>query len=288
MGWKGSLQLAYHRDMHGRSGPTRETAAPRTVLHSRHDGPLRVLTSLYPEGPGVCHNVLVHPPGGLVGGDELDIDVDLQDAAHALITTPGATRFYRSTGASATQRLHVRVAEGARLEWLPLESIAFSGCLARNQMRFDLAPGAEMIGWDVLALGLPASSQPFVRGSFAQSIELPGRWLERGTVAASDTLLLDSPLGWAGHRVMATLWIAAGSAMPAAQREALLDSARTIARGDPLERSAGCTAVNDGVVVLRTLAPRVEPAMALLTRIWAAWREQAWGLPPCVPRVWRT
>ena len=288
MSWKGSLQLVYRRDMYGRCGPTLELAAPRTVQHSTHDGPLRVLTSLYPEGPGVCHNVLVHPPGGLVGGDELDIEATLQGGAHALVTTPGATRFYRSTGASATQRLHASVADGARLEWLPLESIAFSGCIARNQMRFDLAPGAEMIGWDVLALGLPASSQPFVRGSFAQSIELPGRWLERGTVAASDTLLLDSPLGWAGQRVMATLWFAAGSTMPAARRESLLDTARAITQGDLLERSVGCTAVNDGVIVLRALAPRVEPALALLTRIWTAWREQAWGLPACVPRVWRT
>jgi urease accessory protein len=280
MAWTGSLQLAY------RSEALR--GEPRTVVHDRHDGPLRVLASLYPEAQSVCHNVLVHPPGGLVGGDELDIEVTLGADAHAVITTPGATRYYRSTGAPATQRLRATLAEGARLEWLPLETIAYSGCFGENLMRFELAPGAEMIGWDVLALGLPASDQAFERGRFTQSVEMPGRWLERGVVPADDTRLLDSPLGWAGHRVLGTLWFAAGVALPATRREALLDAARTATAGLELQHSAGTTAVHDGVIVLRVLAPRVEPAMALFTRVWSAWREAAWQLPACVPRVWRT
>jgi urease accessory protein len=96
MAWHGALTLAYRRD--------ELRGAPRTVLHDRHDGPLRVLASLYPEGDSICHNVLVHPPGGLVAGDALTIDVTLGTDAHALITTPGATRFYRSTGAPAKRR----------------------------------------------------------------------------------------------------------------------------------------------------------------------------------------
>ena len=280
MAWKGSLALDYRRD--------ELRGVPRTVLHDRHDGPLRVLASLYPEAPAICHNVLVHPPGGLVGGDELDIDLTLHPGAHALVTTPGATRFYRSTGATATQRLRASLADAARLEWLPLETIAYSGCLGENLMRFALAPGAEMIGWDVLALGLPAADQAFARGRFTQCVELPGRWLERGRIDALDACLLDSPLGWAGHRVLGTMWFAAGSALPTERREALLGAARGIASGDPLQRSAGATAVHGGVVVLRVLAPRVEPAMTLLGRVWAAWRNIAWQLETTPPRVWRT
>lgn len=280
MAWHGSLSLAYRRD--------ELRGAPRTVLHDRHDGPLRVLASLYPEGSAICHNVLVHPPGGLVGGDVLAIDITLDPDAHALVTTPGATRFYRSTGETATQRLHAALAGGARLEWLPLETIAYSGCLGENLMRFELAPGAEMIGWDLLALGLPASDQAFVRGRFTQQIELPGRWLERGVIDALDTHLLDSPLGWAGHRVMGTLWFAAGRSLTGARREALLAAAREVSEGDALQRTSGATAVHDGVIVLRVLAPRVEPAVALLTRVWAAWRREAWQLAATPPRVWRT
>ena len=143
------------------------------------------------------------------------------------MTTPGATRFYRSAGRPATQTLRVVAGAASRLEWLPLETIAYSGCMARTALRFELAPGAEMIGWDVTALGLPESDQPFDAGRFTQSIELPGRWLERGTIAAGDDRLLDSPLGWAGQRVLATMWFAAGDALAPARSDALLDAARS-------------------------------------------------------------
>jgi len=276
MGWHGRLDLRYRRD------------ADRTVVHDRHSGPLRILKSLYPEAGGICHNVLVHPPSGIVGGDVLDVGVDLAVQAHALITTPGATRFYRSAGELAVQSLTACVADGARLEWLPLETICHPGTLAENRMRFELAAGAEMIGWDILALGLPASGEPFDRGRYTQQIELPGAWLERGTVDGSDTRLLDSPLGFADKRVLATAWMAAGSALSATRRDGLLDAAREAAAAHPLHRSAGATAPHPRVVVLRVLAPRVEPAMNLLGAVWARWRQAAWGLAANVPRVWRT
>jgi urease accessory protein len=230
----------------------------------------------------------VHPPGGIVGGDVLALDVALAAGSHALITTPGATRFYRSAGELAQQSLSARVAEGARLEWLPLETICHHNTRAENRMSFELAPGAEMMGWDVLALGLPASGEAFDSGSYTQQIELPGVWLERGLIDGSDTRLLDSPLGWAGHRVMATMWIAAGSALAAARRDALLDAAREACAASSLQLSAGSTSPHAELVLLRVLAPRVEPAMNLLVAVWRRWREVAWGLAPCAPRVWRT
>ena len=276
MGWHGHLALNYTRD------------GDRTVAHDRHHGPLRVLQRLYPEGPAVCHHVLVHPPGGVVGGDVLAIDADLAPGSHALITTPGATRFYRSEGGLARQTLQARLARDARLEWLPLEAIAYDGCQAENRLRFELAPGAEMIGWDLLALGLPAAGAPFAHGQFLQHLELPGVWLERGRIAAADHRLRDSPLGWAGHDMLATLWFAAGQPLPAQQRDALLASARaeTAARGEGLQ--VGSTALHPRVVVLRALARRVEPAMQLLAAVRAAWRQLAWQLAPEPPRIWRT
>jgi urease accessory protein len=276
MGWPGRLELNYRR------------AADRTLAHDRHSGPLRVLQSLYPEGPGICHHVLVHPPGGIVGGDVLHVEATLAPHAHALITTPGATRFYRSAGEAARQSVTARVEDGARLEWLPLETICHSAALAENSMRFELAPGGEMMGWDVIALGLPASNDSFDSGHYMQRIELPGVWLERGTIRGDDKRLLDSPLGFAGHRVLATLWFAAGSPMAPDRRDTLLDAARELAGAHALARTAGCTSPHAEVVVLRVLAPRVEPAMQLLAGVWARWRELGWALKPCTPRVWRT
>jgi len=275
MAWHGELALDYR------------AASGRTIVRDRHTGPLRVLRALHPEG-GICHSVLVHPPGGIVGGDVLAIKATLGEGAHALVTTPGATRFYRSAGAAASQSLEVVAEAGARLEWLPLETIAYSGCEATNRIRFVLAAGAETIGWDITALGLPESSLPFVAGRFAQSIEIPGCWLERATIAADDRLLLDSPLGWAGRRVLATMWFARGDALAVSRRDALLAAARDVARAHPLHATAGATAPHDDVVVVRALAERVEPAMALLRAIWQAWRRLAWRLDAIPPRVWAT
>jgi urease accessory protein len=274
-GWHGHLALHYRRD------------GERTVAHDRHHGPLRVLQRLYPEGPAICHHVLVHPPGGIVGGDRLEIDATLDAGSHALITTPSATRFYRSAGAAASQQARVQVAAGARLEWLPLETIAYRGCLAQNQLSLSLAPGAEAMGWDVLALGLPASGQAFDHGHFVQHLELPGVWLERGRIDALDTALMDGPLGLAGHRVLGLLWFAAGEPLAAARREALLDTAREGVAADALAAATGVTSTHASVVVLRLLADRVEPAMALLARVRAAWRREAWALDAQPPRIWR-
>jgi urease accessory protein len=112
MGWPGHLALNYHCQP--------DASGPRTVVYDRHSGPLRMLQSLYPESPKVCHTVLVHPPGGIVGGDDLAIDGQLATDTHALVSTPAATRFYRSSGDTARQTIHFHLDTGARLEWLPL------------------------------------------------------------------------------------------------------------------------------------------------------------------------
>ncbi len=202
MAWHGRLDLRYRRD------------GARTVAHDRHEGPLRVLASLYPEAPSVCHHVLVHPPGGIVGGDTLQVDAELAAGAHALITTPGATRFYRSAG-------ETRAAGGAGARGRRRAARMAAARDARLRRRtgreaacgFTLAARAEMIGWDVLALGLPASNEPFEAqaGRYAQHIEMPGRLARAGRIDAADTRLLNSPLGWAGRRVLATLWFATGA-----------------------------------------------------------------------------
>ena len=276
MGWHGHLQLDYSR------------RGPRTIAHDRHHGPLRVLQRLYPEGDAVCHQVLVHPPGGIVGGDVIALDATLAPGSHALITTPGATRFYRSAGPLAVQQVQATLASGARLEWLPLENIAYRGCQVENRQTFTLAPGAQMIGWDVLALGLPAADAPFDAGVYLQQLALPGVWLERGRIDGADRLLLDSPLGLAGHSVLATLWLADGQALGRERGEALTDSARALIEASALPTTAGVTSPDESLLVLRALGHRVEPVMALLQAVWAGWRRLHWGLAPCAPRVWRT
>jgi urease accessory protein len=279
MAWHANLNLLYQ------SAPLAIGAA-RTTLQFDHTGPLRVLQSLYPEGDAVCHNVLVHPPGGIVGGDTLDITLQVNTGAHALITTPGATRFYKSMGEPGTQQLTVHLQSGARLEWLPLETICYNGCNAFNTAVFDLAPGAEMVGWDITALGLPHANQPFERGSLQQHIEVKGAWLERARINAADQRLLQSPLALAGNLCMGTLFFATGDAMPRERREQLLDAVRAVLTSDELASTSGATSPHPRVIAVRTLAPLAEPVTQLLRRTWAALRQVAWQMDGALPRIW--
>ena len=284
MAWRAQLDLRYSLD----------ESTTRTLARYQHQGPLRILQSLYPEGPGICHNVLVHPPSGLVGGDTLELNVQVEPGAHGLITTPGATRFYRSNGEEALQSTHLELADKARLEWLPLEAIAYNACQARNELRIELAPSAELIGWDVTALGLPHANQPFASGSFLQHLEIPGVWLERGCLSANSLLdrrWLDSPLGLHGMRCVGTLfWLRGAGLQHHAGVEAALESARAICASHTLAQLSGVTCPNDQVVVLRVLGPQVEPVMQTLKTVWLQWRQDLWGVgqqaQDASPRIW--
>jgi urease accessory protein len=186
------------------------------------------------------------------------------------------------------QRTSLHLEPGARLEWLPLEAILYTGCIAENRLTATLADGSQMIGWDVTSLGLPSAGLAFLKGSFCQHIEFPGQWLERGRIAADDHRLLASPLGFGGQTCIATLFFAAGNPLERHQKDGLLDAARACVTAHPLQAQAGVTSAGPRLVVLRVLAPRVEPAMELLRQVWMAWRGFAWGKPASMPRIWAT
>lgn len=263
---------------------TREGDATR--VHARHDGPLRLLKTLYPEGPGVAQAVLVHPPGGLVGGDRLDIAIDVQPSAHLLVTTPAATRFYRSVAGEAAQVVQAQVAPGARLEWLPQETLAYPACDARNEVRLSLAPGASLFATEVLGLGLPAAGEPYATGRMLQHLEITGQWLDRGRLDAADRALLDGPCGLAGHPILGTLAFAQTTPLDGAT--ALLDDARALLDGVP---RAGVTLLNSprgAVLLARVIGDEIEPVTLALRRVRALWRERLWQLPSADPRIWST
>lgn len=276
MTWQAKLRLDYSLERQ------------RTVARYAHDGPLRILQSLYPEGDAVCHNVLIHPPGGLVGGDTLALDIRVGAGAHGLITTPGATRFYRSLGPSAVQSTQISLSDQARLEWLPLENLCHNDCRAENRLTLDLAPGSEVLGWDITALGLPHAQQAFERGSFLQHLEAPGVWLERGEMRAADQRLMQGPAGLAGQACLGTLFFVTGSPIDRQRRSAALELAQSVLQTHALRARAGVTSPNERVLVVRVLAPLVEPVGELLRQLWAGWRQVLWQLSCARPRIWAT
>ena len=174
------------------------------------------------------------------------------------------------------QTTRLALAPGARLEWLPLEALCYSGCIAENRLTMALQPGAELLGWDVTALGLPHADQPFVRGRFTQHIEVSGVWRERGHLDAADQRLLASPLGLAGNACTASLFFVAGSALQRQRKEQALEATRAVLATSPLAASSGVTCPNPQVMVVRVLAPVVEPAMALLRQVRLCWHQEFW------------
>ncbi|WP_170942902.1 urease accessory protein UreD [Candidatus Dactylopiibacterium carminicum] len=193
-----------------------EARAQRSVLaRNRHEGPLRVQKALYPEGEGVCQVLVLHPPAGIAGGDQLRIEVEVTAGAHAQLTTPGAGKWYKARGAEqalATQAVDLRVAPGAVLEWLPQEVIVFDRANALATTTVTLAPGARAIGWDILCLGRQASGEQFAQGCYRQRFRLQdeaGRplWQEAMQLGGGDAAM-SSAVALEGHTVFGSLWIA--------------------------------------------------------------------------------
>ena len=186
----------------------------------------------------------------------------------------------------AQQITHLQLESGARLEWLPLEALAYNQCQAQNLLHLDIAPGAELMAWDITAFGLPHAHEPFVQGNFTQHMEWPGLWLEHGTLRAEDARLMDGPLGLAGQRCMASMVLACGTPLTRTQREHLLDATRAVLDAHPQGSWCGITAPNDHMLVLRGLAPVVEPLMQLWQQVRVCWRKEHWGLEGSMPRIW--
>ncbi len=256
------------------------SAGGRSLLSTEHRGPLRVQKALYPEGDGVCHAVLLHPPGGIAGGDALAIDVDVAANAHALVTTPGAAKWYKANGRVASQRVTLDVAGG--LEWLPQEAIVFDAAHARSTIDIRVAPGGTLIGWDIVALGRHAAGERFAHGLFAQTIRLQIEdelaWVERTRLHGSDALLA-SPVGLAGQHVFGCLW-AAGPAFD--------DDALERLRGALPAEAAALTRLTPRLVVARALGGSTQAVRAALTSVWAALRPTMFGRPAVAPRLWAT
>ncbi|MFN7572424.1 MAG: urease accessory protein UreD [Betaproteobacteria bacterium] len=257
------------------------TDGPRTLLARSHRGPLTVQKALYPEGDALCHAVLVHPPGGIAGGDEIAIDATVEAGAQALITTPGAAKWYKADGRGAAQRVRLTV-RGA-LEWLPQEAIVFDQAQVDSRIDIELSDSASMLGWDIVALGRAAAGETFAQGRFAQTIRLrhAGRlqWIERTRIDGDDALLA-SPIGLAGRHVFGCLW-AAGPQLASADFDAL--RARLDAQAAP-----ELTRLTPQLWVARTLGAGTQPVREALQTLWAELRPIVLGRAAIAPRIWAT
>ncbi|NOY73555.1 MAG: urease accessory protein UreD [Gammaproteobacteria bacterium] len=258
----------------------------RTVMvRCRHLGPLRVQKPFYPE-EGCCHVYLLHPPGGIVGGDQLSIDINVEAQANVLITTPGAGKYYRSTGAQAKQQQRFRVGKQALLEWLPQEQIIFDGAYASVSTRVDLAEEAHFIGWDISCLGRPASKDYFVQGRYQTRFELwrdkQVLYIERARFEGGSDLF-NASWGLRGYTVVGTMVCISAGATEGDElimqlREALYSRYVLLFSVSQL----------DDVLVCRYLGDSAAEAKSIFTQAWQIIRPAFVGRKVCRPRIWNT
>lgn len=278
-GWQAHLKLEF-----GLAGQATR------LLRREHQGPLRVQKPLYPESAEVCHSVIVHPPGGIVSGDQLEIQVSLGTGAQALLTTPGATKWYRSKGQQALQRVHLQLAGNAVLEWLPQENIFFDQSVARMEHSVALAAGARYLGGEILCFGRTGAGENYRQGSLAQAIRIYREqqliWVEQGQLLA-DSAARRSPLVLQEFSVSAVLLACGPAAMDAAGISQLRELAGAAASGlDPLSLSG--FSQQRGVLCGRFAGHSSEAARAWLLAAWAVLRPQIIGRAAQVPRIWQT
>ncbi len=263
-GWQASLALQFCH------------TPEKTLLHAaRHIGPLTVQRPFYPEGE-TCHLYLLHPPGGIVGGDELTIDVHLEARSHALITMPGASKFYRSTGALARLDQHFTLDENAILEWLPQDTIFFPGAHAALRSVFHLQRSSTLLAWELFCLGRPVINEPFSHGQIESRLEV---WIEGQPLLIERQHLADGDL----TPVAEHPWIGTLLFYPAS--ETLLEEAREALA--PLEPFAGAT-LTDGLLSIRFLAHDNLICQQAMREIWQRLRLQLTAKAPCPPRIWHT
>lgn len=271
-GWEARLELRFGL----RDGGTR-------LVGRRHEGPLMVQRPFYPEGEGVCHVYILHPPGGIVEGDRLHLEIVAESGAHALLTTPAASKFYRSEKRSARLVQRIRVESGAFVEWLPQETIAFAGARATADLEVHLAGSARFIGLDVWCLGRPAAGERFDRGRCVvrQTLTCDGepRLIERALFEGGGEML-GAAWGLGGRPVYGTLL-----AFPAPP-----DGAGAVRDAVPqltADELFGMTTIN-GVLVCRYAGQSTERAKRILRTAWGALRPRIGGRPACPPRIWNT
>lgn len=269
-GWHGKVELEY-----------RNCGGATKLMRDRVQAPLKVQRPFYPEGNAICHSVILHTAGGIVGGDRLSQDIRLEPNSHAVITTASAAKLYRSEGETATQKISIIVEENAVLEWLPQEMIVFDGAIYRQEMRVELAPGARVLLWEISRFGRSARGETFRRGHWRSHSEIwqTGRplWIDRQQAIGSAAAIA-TPNRLAGSPIVATLaWVGE----PVTRQ--LVQQARSLFPEKGGE--VGVTRLTDGLLC-RYRGDSTAEVRHWFTDIWELLRLSFLHRPSCPPRVW--
>ncbi|MBF7694778.1 urease accessory protein UreD [Acinetobacter rathckeae] len=267
-----------------------EFAHERTIMsHRKHFGPVRVQKMLWPEKTGICHAIIVHPPAGIAGGDHLTFNMSANQTAHAVVTTPGAGKWYKTNGKTAHQHIQIEVQDQAIFEWIPQETMLFDGAVAETTTTVNLSEHASFIGWDMLVIGRQARQENFVTGQYCSQFKLHREQqllvADRLSFQGQDRFLR-SYLGMNGHAVMGSLW----AVPPKSQRSNIqLEQQLELIRELMMRMNVpvSLTILND-VITARFLGDNVRQCHDAFAGIRARLREYWFELEEAYPRIWKT
>jgi urease accessory protein len=270
--WQGCLNLRYGQ----RKGHTQ-------LAYAEAQAPFKIQRPFYPEGERVCHSVILHTAGGIVGGDRLILDIQLDPGSHVLLTTAAASKIYRSNGQTAYQSLHITVGEGACLEWLPQEAIAFQGAAYHQEIQIELASGASVLLWDVIRFGRSARGERFLHGQVRSRTEVwqQGKplWIDRQQLVGNEVFLA-APNAFANSPVLGSfaavgLEISADDLQDMRSRVMLADEAGEF----------GMTRLQSGLLC-RYRGDSSHQARQGFIACWDQLRQMFYQRSACIPRVW--
>ncbi|HLO52628.1 MAG TPA: urease accessory protein UreD [Kamptonema sp.] len=286
--WQGSLNLVY---------ADRNEATQ--IIRERVQAPLKVQRPFYPEGKEVCHSVILHTAGGVVGGDRLALNFQLEPNAKTLITTATAGKIYRSSGMEARQTIEMQIAEGACLEWLPQETIVFNGAIYRQDLRVELVPGASLLLWEITRFGRSARGERFLSGEWRSHVEIWQQgsplWIDRQLLKGTEKML-ESPHGLGGYPVVASLaWVGKPVTTEIVEKVRRLSQPQASlwrntgicndGEGGKIQASAGVTRLTNGLLC-RYRGSSTAEARSWLIAVWQLLRLEVRDRPVCLPRVW--
>ncbi|MBD2519663.1 urease accessory protein UreD [Nostoc sp. FACHB-973] len=269
-GWHGKLNLVY-ADRQNRT----------QLIYNHQQAPLKVQRPFYPEGQKVCHSVILHTAGGVVGGDRLSSHIHLQPHTHALITTAAASKIYRSNGLQARQNTQIQVDTGACLEWLPQETILFNGAIYQQDLRVELATGGSFLGWEITRFGRSARGEKFDKGEWRSHTEIWQQgvplWIDRQWLPASEEVF-HSPHGLAGKPIIGSLVWLGGAVSPE-----MVEKIRILGNG---VAEIGVSRLQHGLLC-RYRGDSTSEVRNWFIDVWQLLRVSFLNRGKCVPRVWQ-
>lgn len=284
--WLAKLSLEFSHSAYG-------TQLQKTT----RKGPLSVQKAFYPEGQECAHIYLLHPPAGIVSGDELTVEINIADNGHVLVTTPGANRFYRARedltigDSKQKQTTSLYLHKHSISENFPQETIVYEGADGVNVVDVHIDETSVYLGWDITCLGLPSSGQPFDKGQYTQLNRLfcGDNLIYHDRIEISpQNQLLHNIAGLAGKSVFGTFLAYAPSKLnELKQRKVIIEALRDIIETEQAQSKISITDIH-GLFVIRYLGEQAHECKTLFIKLWQYLRPLTVDKVGIEPRIWHT